>query len=509
MPLWIKFIYSLRQSVLVSILAILSLTNSFSTIWQGLPQWSPPERVPGFVNDTWPPLLIADQNRTVHAFSYQWLNEGEGFAGRAIEYSKWTIGQGWTLPIDILLPPFKNDARLLDVFLDQSGIVHLIFWGGDNTEANIYYSSASIQNAGNARAWSAPVLVASKAGDPENGVVFMNHQNYLTILFSGREDGNGLYTTSSNDLGRTWTEPVLVVNSNDESNFINDLKITKSGSELIYALWNEVNPGGQGRGIYFSKFRERSGEWSNPTKLAEAETGYGTNTPAMISYHNKILVFYNLAGKIWQLSSNDDGENWSPARSLFSRHVGVNGAISLVGDGNDELHMFFGQRITGSPDIHGMWHSVYRGDNWSEPEAIVSGPQHVDLHGDKAFDPFEARAVASQGNVLLVTWRQDPGLKGNGVWYSDQVLDAPELPLSVPPTVLPTADQNVIPSTITSSPSPNLRPSPVFVENSLNESTLPTQKIDNPTSVLLIAVIPVLLLISMVFLFGLTHKNHN
>ena len=40
---------------------------------QGLQNWSPQQRIPGYSDDTEPPFLIADQNHIVHAFTSQWL----------------------------------------------------------------------------------------------------------------------------------------------------------------------------------------------------------------------------------------------------------------------------------------------------------------------------------------------------------------------------------------------------------------------------------------------------
>ena len=73
--------------------------------------------------------------------------------------------------------------------------------------------------------------------------------------------------------------------------------------------------------------------------------------------------------------STDNGVTWDDPVILFPRHIGVNGTPSLVIDSNDNLHIFFGQRIPGSPDIHGMWHSVCVDNRWTEPDAVVKGPR--------------------------------------------------------------------------------------------------------------------------------------
>ena len=90
----------------------------------------------------------------------------------------------------------------------------------------------------------------------------------------------------------------------------------------------------------------------------------------------------------------------------FARHVGVNGSIAYVVDGNDELHLFFGQRILSSPDIHGMWHSIYKNDRWTEPTAIVKGPRVRDWKG--------LRVLILMRHMLLLVRGNDPAGMDHG-----------------------------------------------------------------------------------------------
>ena len=472
----------------------------FSPENQGLYQWSPPQTIPGYQSQTWPPILIADRNRMVHAFSYQWLGDDEGDSRRAIVYNNWSRETGWNEPVDILLSPIKGDARLTSAFLDQEGMMHVVFWGGDNTQANFYYSKAPAADAGNARAWSSPVLITANAGDPEGSALFAKGSDQLGVLFHGNQEGNGIYATYSIDGGDSWSNPELLFPSGDL--LIRDLQISQSQSGKLHAIWNEITTGGEGRGIYYSSLRIGDSQWSPPIKLVQAESGYGVQTPALIEYRGDIFAFFNVGGTVGIVMrrSMDEGISWSQPVQIFSRHVGVNGSLSLVVDGNDDLHIFFGQRITGNPDIHGMWHSVWQGGKWSEPEPIVSGPQIADLVGDKAFDPYEARAVVSHGNVILVTWRSDPGLKGNGVWYSYKNLDAAELPIEVLPTVRlvlthESTEAASTPMTLAQNELSN-QPSELFSE-SLNEET---GGMSSPIQLMIVGVVPAIILISGVII---------
>ncbi len=97
----------------------------------------------------------------------------------------------------------------MDVVLDVRGVFHLIFFGGDETEANIYYTQASVIQAGQAPAWPSPVLVGEAANNPELGAMVLDDEGNLAIIYSGRQEGWGLYTLYSSDTGETWTQPTL------------------------------------------------------------------------------------------------------------------------------------------------------------------------------------------------------------------------------------------------------------------------------------------------------------
>lgn len=405
-------------------------------------QWSPPRVIPGFDPDSWPPILIADQNRTVHAFSSQWVGRDDRDAYRAIVYNEWTMARGWTNPVDIILSP-SREARLTDVHLDNEGTFHLVFWGGDGTAADIYYSRAHSWNVNEVYAWESPVIVAENAGDPESAVLAEDDQGNLLIIYHGRLFGNGVYVIKSQDGGDTWSRPVQIFLANSTAPLVWYINVIRSTSGWLHAVWNVYNISGQGRGIYYARSMDGV-EWSDPILLADAREGLGTMTPTIIEYKDSLFAIYNLPPKIRMRRSINDGLTWSDLVTLFPRHIGVNGSLSAVVDGGDTMHLFFGQRISGSPDIHGMWHSTWVENRWMEPEAVIRGPQIADRVGDKAFDPYEARAVVSQGNVILATWRTDPGLRGNGVWYSYKALDIPESP--VQPLPLPARSPSDTPS---------------------------------------------------------------
>lgn len=421
--------------------------------------WSVPQIIPGFDMGAWPPILIADQNRQVHAFSSQWVEQGDGTSISSIVYNRWTLGNGWTEPVDMILSP-SGEARLTDAYLDREGTVHIVFWSGNNISANIYYSRSELETIGQVTSWSAPVSVVEDAGEPPAAVFMEDNAGDLMLIYNGRQVNSGVYIIKSLDRGETWSRPTSIFLTDSAAPLAWNIQIVHGNSGWLHVIWNVITTGGQGRGIYYAR-TQGDYEWTKPILLDSAEDGYGTQTPAIIEYNDELLAFFS---GIYMRRSLDNGETWSDSGKIFFRHIGVNGSLSPVVDGGGTLHLFFGQRITGSPDIHGMWHSTFINDRWTEPEAIIKGPAVNDLIGDKSFDPYEAHAVVSQGNVLLVTWRTDPGLRGNGVWYSYKVLEIPEtpvisstlgIPLEIPSTPNGTDDIGPSRSVVTEIPTNN------------------------------------------------------
>jgi hypothetical protein len=442
--MFIKYNYQVNNNFTKSIVLILVI--GLFTIFkfecgsaQSQDDWSPQQRIPGYEDDTLPPILIADQARTVHAFTSQWI--GETNQKKAIVYNQWTANRGWTEPVDILLSPLKNEARLLGAFLDSTGMVHIIFFGGDNTQANIYYAKAPASSVDNASAWSTPVVVGKDALDPESGALQGDDKGNLTILFGGKNNGIGLYAVYSEDNGESWSEPKRVFLTNNNLLFPQDVNMYLGPSGVLHAVWSVYDATGNGVAAYYANYDMVRKQWSNPLELVSRASGLSN----VIEYNDQAVVVYVDYGTnaFWMLKSSDNGRTWTNPTRIAPRHIGRNGSVSLTIDNNNDLHLFFGERIPGNPTIHGMWHSILQGSQWSEPEPVVSGPAINDPVGKKSFDPYNARAVISQGNVLLVTWQSDPGPQNrpNGVWYSAKILDAQELPIIAPQTVSLTPDE--------------------------------------------------------------------
>lgn len=495
---------SIRIFLVTTICLLLLSISVASLLAQPALTWAPQRQVPvhdvrnNQFNDIYPPFLLADSNRTVHAFNDMWLANQ-----KVIEYSTWSLEQGWSTPIDVLLSP-EGQARTLGATLDQNGVFHVVFFGGDDQGASIYYSQAHAALADKARGWSPPLKIGTNARTPTSGALIGDGAGVLVTVYSGDADGRGVYSVYSQDAGSTWTapEPIFLAESDDISPYAIVLSLD-SERRLLHATWILTDARGNGLGLYYARLDIETFEWTE----AEVLVPDITYEPAIVTHQGEVFVVYHdeTPPTRYMRRSSDGGTTWTNPERLFEQ-VGSNGAPSLVVDSTNTLHMLFGNRI-GSPAVHGMWHSMWMGDRWTPPEPVVSGPRLTQASLEQpGFDPSYAHAVVSQGNMLLVTWRTDEGIQPNGIWYSYADLGTPELPvLPLPapppsPTPTPTATPTPLPSP---TPRPTIAPALTAGERATNAG----RDSPNPGLRLLSSIAPVIVLISIVIAVN-QHKRH-
>lgn len=456
--------------------------------------WSPVARVPGYPVESSAPLLVADKDRTVHAFNSQVVRDT-----MAIVYREWSVKKGWTDPVDVLLPPKGGLARLQGVYLDDTGVLHVSYFGGNDVSANIYFSSAPASAAGRADAWSKPQSIGPVAGPLTSGTLAGDDKGNLFVVYGGSGSGNGLYAVTSSDAGVSWSQPAIVSLTYSVKGWVWGIQAVLDSQGRLNVVWTVVNDKGLGEGIYYARLEADHKTWSEPVTLATA-TGMEANSPSIAEHNGELFVIYHngFPPRRLMVRSSDGGKSWSePAPPFDAQWVGTYGPAVLLHDSNHVLHMILGNRMS-NPEIHGMWHSVWDGGRWTSQEPIVSGPRVVGVAGGE-FDPSAPQAVISQGNVLLVTWVTDPGAGRNGVWYSYTTLTSPELPAVPLPAPSPTPVR-VGTATPTVMPTPSILPTSIPVPAGDAQSQLGALQLllRDPRISWAATLVPVLLIIASV-----------
>ena len=506
---------SLSVAVLVGLLSIISGIPHVSA--QTVGQWTPDQRVSGYLDDTFTPFLLADQNRTVHALASQWVGNGEGDRQLAIVYRQWSLMGGWTKPVDILLSPI-GDAQIQGAFLDSSGYLHVIFWSSNKYGAFIYYSKAPITSADLGSAWSFPIAIGDKAVEPASAALAGDAQGNLIVIYSGNYDGAGVYEIHSDDSGDTWSNPFSVFLTYDTTLVPYSLRLFMSQTGQLHATWNVVTSTGVDTSLHYARYDVVKNQWSQPVMLnkrIDIQDYFGPSFPALVDTGESVVIVYNngnpFSGRpvnpgrpVQEVSISDDGgQTWKDPIVPFYRLVGRSGEHTMAVDSNNIAHTLFVQRIeyqdqdTGDYRIYGgIWHSEFSNGVWSDPDRFIT-----------TVAPHDVRSVVSQGNVLLAVWREDPGVGQDGIWYSYSILNSPELPVVVPPIpvleVLPT-----IAPDIASEPTPATVPAVETQEINIIGS-VPSGLMTNPAAPLIIAIVPVILILAVALVIYQQYRNRN
>lgn len=412
--------------------------------------WSPVRKVPGYADDIRPPVLVADRNQTIHAFNHQPV-DGQV----SIVYSQWRKDSGWTAPVDIITPPRSGIARIQGAHIDNAGVLHVVFYSGNELGAALFYAYAPAGEAELATSWSIPFSIGANAGPISSATLVGDGRGNLFAIYAGQREGLGVYATNSTDWGQTWSDPVAIYLTS--SLFLQPTQITATLDQngLLHTAWSVVDEQGFGDSVHYARYEPPRDIWYPPVNFTTwfPDTGQPSSVaPAIFAYQDTLFATYidlsQLAGAVTHTfhTSTDNGNSWSEGQQVFPDYVGTSGRTEFIVDSNEQLHMFFAHRI-GNPAIQGIWHTRWQRDHWEAPVPVYSGF----LSSDPPFDPNSPRAVISQGNTVLLAWITDPGVIREGVWYAFTTFDSPELP-TVPfatpestPTSVPVLESTVAP----------------------------------------------------------------
>lgn len=489
--------YARTPFLIINILLLLLVTNS-SAFAQEIIPWVAAQIIPLYT-DIYPPILVADSDRIVHAFNSENLDDDR----TAIFYRKWSLDQGWTAPIDIILPTPSIRFALQGVSLDESGKFHMIYYIGSEEQGDMVYSWAWATEANRTQSWSKPIEIGLDAGPIIDASLIGDGKGRLDVVYAGQRDAVGIYAVHSEDGGSTWSEPKTVALNSESDSWPIHIYLEYDDEDRLHVTWGMVDDSGIGQKVYYIR-RETDGiTWSKPYLIAAREgNDYGADWPSIINHQGQLILMY-MDGTIpqgipptrWMRTSRDGGKTWTSPVQPFPL-VGENGSAVLLEDSNDTLHIIVANRV-GEPAVGGVWHAVWLGNQWGEAELITARSQELaEFSGSYSAVSNASRpnGVVSQGNVILSTWWHDMRDQPPS-GYSYTRLNAPELPLvplpvvNVTPTLSPDPTATVVTATqVLSTPIVT----PVLIDNQLNPISSP-ERMTNPSILILIGIIPAVL----------------
>ncbi len=450
---------------------------------QVVEQWSVAQRIPNYELTSRAPLMVADNNRTIHAFNYESVTP----RFNAIMYRNWTPEQGWSPPVDVLIPPQGAGPQTVQgVHLDERGYIHLIFANSPEIGGALFYSRVLASLASRASAWSSPVVIGENLGPLPFSALDGKGENILVALYGSEIGGSGLYEVHSTDGGDTWSSPRIVSLNVIRNQWPASIRTTFDDSGNLHVVWGNVNAAGTGDEVRYTRLDADLQAWGESIVLATREDNdYSTTWPDIIVSENQVMVVYqdSFPATRWIRISSDGGNTWLLPFRPFTEIGEYENAV-LLKDSQGTIHLILGNR-TNNPEIHGMWYSRWLGRNWTPLIPILSGPV------TPSFDPSAPQAIIVQGNILLATWwnnvRRD---QLTGAWHSYTFLNVPPLPTaSLPaPTAVPSPTPFVL---IEQTPTP---------QTTINLDTEQVSNV-NPVIPIFFAIVPVVALIPVLIIY--------
>ena len=345
-------------------------------------------------------LAICDPYENLHIF---WVDRVPGEDGDAIFYRN-NIDGVFSPPNDIL------KVNLFHIFYPdvtispKTNTIHLTWV---NSDGSLFYSSAPLIDAYDAKAWEPPTLIDTDVFDPAidigpDGKIHLiysksfDQETYFSIIHRISEDGitwendSTIYSVDFQEPGFVRLE--MAIDGKDRIH----VGITSRSQE--YAKIFEVG---------YIRSIDGGSTWDEYIVIENTSKAFqGTEWIAPYAFgENEIHLTWHNPERMHKWSS-DGGNTWSTAVKIIELGAAFGGPNTLAKDSSGKIHS-----ITAVLD--GVYSSEWNGEKWVNINRIDNRP--IDHHGQQI-----AICPANEMHTLYYD------TLGNGtVWYAKRILDIP------------------------------------------------------------------------------------
>lgn len=487
-------------SILFSIVAA-SVPTQIVQAQDGRIRWTEKFNLSDTATTSTEPILLSDPAGYAYLF---WSEDVGGSrskftgSGNTLFCVAWD-GESWSEPIDVVMSPQSGNVLGHRAILDDSGTIHLI-WFGD-TPTKVFYSNApASEGCQDANVWSPPLQMAEKITATEFSIALAYEAPHtLHVIYARGPQGleplepRGVSYLKSTDNGLHWSIPLDIYVTPDPIRGASNTQLTLLDTHTLFATWTEWDESGNGQSIYFSKSTDSGVTWGRPQELARSTPlDYENDWLSIVSLPNsdRIAAIWEGGGRAYRQMrlSEDGGQTWSEQRRILDELIGENGYTEFFYDGAGRLHLFLANRGIGGrflPSQIGLYHSIWEGNRWRPPEllqginpmvnpkvAIVNGNQFVaawySSTNEEELDECACLGIVDDEDV------KDPSPVGDIIVMTGELDQTPYLdPVSLP-SATPRPKATPLPTLGPVTPTPtSTRPPMNFDLNKPSENLTP------------------------------------
>jgi hypothetical protein len=313
------------------------------------------------------PVLAANAQGTLHML---WAEpETEAASTRVLRHARWT-GTAWTRPTTVQQSPMGSAAEPSMVGVHDR--LHAVWSDGPNEQ--VLYSRAFLRDAHVIGGWDEPQVLPGPTSRHGIGsrpqIVTAGPEGHLHVIYAVPvNEDRGIYYTSSDDSGVTWSEATQVFDAARAGWVAADnprLAVDVWG--LMHVVWTRasLSPDTPSLGVYYAFSSDGGSSWSDPLLAAE---GVWTLPDVITDGFGGVHLFWSQAsgaGSWWHQWSaatsaapnleRDDRTTWSRA-TLIPGFSDIDGPVAILSDGALGLQVIgLGTDNTGEPALlHQSW----------------------------------------------------------------------------------------------------------------------------------------------------------
>jgi hypothetical protein len=360
------------------------LTRPLGDVAHWFPAPSPWQVAPalaGAANEIQFSVLVPDVNGRLHVL---WAEAGSD----VIQYVHWD-GSRWSTSLPVLTSPTGVVDRPVATLTADRRL--LVMWN-DVEGGRIYTSHTGADRALYTEDWLAPRPLPVQREGATSVDFLVDDGGTIYVAFAVPiNEGRGIYLLRSDNLGESWSEPVLIFDAIASQWAMVDqprLALTQQGH--LHLLWTRYSlpPHSRAQTLLYARSLDGGLNWSEPQVVVQAPLLWSQITTMA---GKRILRHWQEAAgdrvMLWQETTANNGATWSYTST--AANAAVPGALALVEDAAGRLHLVF-------RDGSRLHYRFWNGERWAQAESLVLGRTAV------ADVSSLAAAITSDGNLAVV-----------------------------------------------------------------------------------------------------------